>query len=197
MVQWKHLFRKAHNGTIKTFIIARHKWYNKNICSARRKMAINMWPLRGQDKKTIPDHHALGGTNFPKIPHLTPLGSHVSSILGRKAYNVTMKPFVPPWTKWYNETICSARRTMLQWNHLFRQAHNGTMKPFVPPGAQCYNETICSARDKMAINMWPLRGQDKKTDPRPSSPGGTNFPKIPHLTPLGSHVYKTLWPLAA
>jgi len=42
-----------------------------------------------------------------------------SSILGRKAHNITMKTFVPPGAKWYNENIC------------YRKAHNGTMKIFV------------------------------------------------------------------
>jgi hypothetical protein len=47
---------------------------------------------------------------FPKIPHLTPAGSHVSSFLGRKA------------AQWQNENI------------YYRKAHNGTMKTFVPQG---------------------------------------------------------------
>jgi len=57
----------------------------------------------------------LGGTNSPKIRIPDPLGSHISSILGRKAHNGTMKTFVPPGTKLkYNENICFARRTMVQ-----------------------------------------------------------------------------------
>jgi hypothetical protein len=29
-----------------------------------------------------------------------------SSILGRKAHNITMKTFVPQGAQWYNENIC-------------------------------------------------------------------------------------------
>ena len=59
-----------------------------------------------KQKKPIPEaHHAPGGTNFPKIPHLTPSGSHVYSILGRKAHNGTMKTFVPQGAQCYNKNI--------------------------------------------------------------------------------------------
>jgi hypothetical protein len=44
------------------------KWYNENIYYRKAQMAIDMWPLQGQDK------------NKP-----TPEGSHVSSIYYRKA----------------------------------------------------------------------------------------------------------------
>jgi len=64
------------------------------------------------------------GTNSPKIPIPDPLGSHVSSLLGRKAHNGTMKTFVPQGAQWYNENIC------------YRKAHNGTMKTFVPQGTK-------------------------------------------------------------
>ena len=69
----REVLSQGTNGTMKTFIIARHKivqWkhlssqgikgYNKNIYYRKAQMAIDMWPLRGQDK------------NKP-----TPEGSHV------------------------------------------------------------------------------------------------------------------------
>jgi hypothetical protein len=79
------LGRKAHHGTMKTFVPQGAPWHNENICSARHKMAINK---------------------------PTPEGSHVSSILGRKAHNGTMKTFFPQGAPWYNENICSARHKM-------------------------------------------------------------------------------------
>jgi hypothetical protein len=41
----------------------------------------------------------------------TPEGSHVSSMLGRKAHNISMDIY-------------------------YRKAHNGTMKTFIPPGTK-------------------------------------------------------------
>jgi hypothetical protein len=76
------LGRKAHNGTMKTFVIARRTMVQlKTFVIARR----HKFP--------------------PKSPYLTPEGSHVSSLLGRKAHNGTMKTFVPQGAQWQNENI--------------------------------------------------------------------------------------------
>jgi hypothetical protein len=68
--------------------------------------------------KKIPDILPLAAQIPPKSPYLTPEGSHVSSLLGRKAHNGTMKTFIPQGAQWYNENI------------IFRKAHNVTMKTF-------------------------------------------------------------------
>jgi hypothetical protein len=119
MLQWKHLFRQGQNGTIKTFVPPGTKCYNKNICYRKAH--------NGNRRVTPP-----GSGNKKKRSH----GSHVSSILGRKAHNGTIKTFVPPGTKWYNENIC------------YRKAHNGTIK------------TFCPWRHKFPQNphTWPQRG---------------------------------------
>ena len=126
-------YRKAQMGIMKTFIIA------------RRKMAINMWPLRGQDTKINRPQRGRKFLAFYYRKAQMVQWKHLSS----QGANVTMK------------TLIIARHKMLQWKHLLSQGTNSTMK------------TLIIARHKMAINMWPLRGQDK------------NKP-----TPEGSHIYK-------
>jgi hypothetical protein len=57
---------------------------------------------------------------FPQNPKPDPLGSHVSSFLGRKA------------AQWQNENIYY--RKAAQWqneNIYYRKAHNGKMKTFI------------------------------------------------------------------
>jgi hypothetical protein len=150
MLQWKHLFRNAHNDTIKTFVIARRKMVQlkhlfrqgqngtiKTFVIARRTMAIDVWPLRGQETKkkrfhgshvsNILGRKAHNGTiktfvpQCAQIPHLTPSGSHVSSFLGRKAHNVTMKTFV------------IARRIMVQLKHFAPGGTNFPQNPTPDP----------------------------------------------------------------
>jgi hypothetical protein len=54
----------------------------------------------------------------------TPEGSHVSSMLGRKAHNISMDIY-------------------------YRKAHNGTMKTFIPQGTKGTIKTFVIARHKL------------------------------------------------
>jgi hypothetical protein len=93
------LFRKAHNGAMKTFVPQGAQWYE------------NILPLAAQ----IP----------PKIPMPDPLGSNVSSFLGRKAHNFTMKTFVPQGAQWYENILPLAAQIppkspcLTPWGHMF------------------------------------------------------------------------------
>jgi hypothetical protein len=51
----------------------------------------------------------------------TPEGSHVSSILGRKAHNGTMKHFLSQGAQWHNKNIYSVRDKMYNKNIYHRK----------------------------------------------------------------------------
>jgi hypothetical protein len=108
----------------------------------------------------------------PKSPYLTPEGSHVSSLLFRKAHNVTMKTFVPPGTKWYNKNIC------------YRKAHNGNRR-VTPPGSGNKKKRFHGSHVSNILGRKAHNGTIKTFVPQCA--------QIPHLTPSGSHVSSILF----
>ncbi len=87
--------RQGPKGTLKHFVPP----------GPKRQETCDPSGVRKKKKPITEAHQAHGGPNIPKIPHLTPSGSHVYSILGRKAHNGTMKTFVPQGAQCYNKNI--------------------------------------------------------------------------------------------
>jgi hypothetical protein len=114
-----------------------------------------------------------GSGNKKKRSH----GSHVSSILGRKAHNGTIKTFVPQCAQIPHLTPSGSHVS----SFLFRKAHNGTMKTFVPQGTKWYNENICYRKAHNGTMKTFVIARRHKFPP-----------KSPYLTPEGSHVSSLL-----